>query len=82
MQPSQIFDVIVPAQEYHTLQEGNKRLSNENQQRLAEIEELKTTIKKFTEKAENSWEQPQQIAHLSRAVLRLGRKALALQKNC
>lgn len=34
------------------------------------------------EKAESSWEQPQQIAHLSRTVLRLGRRALSLQKNC
>lgn len=82
MQASQIFDVLVPAHEYHDLQEDNKRLSKENQQHLDEIEELKTTIKKFTEKAENSWEQPQQIAHLSRTVLRLGRKALSLQNNC
>jgi hypothetical protein len=32
--------------------------------------------------AEASWEQPQQIAHLSRTVMRLGRKVLALQGNC
>lgn len=35
MQPSQIFDVLVPAHEYHALQEDNKRLSRENQQWLA-----------------------------------------------
>lgn len=81
MQASQIFEVLVPAQEYHALQEDNKRLSSENQQRLDKIEELKAAIKKFTEKAEKSWEQPQQIAHLSRTVLRLGRKAFTLQKN-
>jgi predicted RNase H-like nuclease (RuvC/YqgF family) len=82
MQPSQIFDILVPGHEYDALQEDNNRLSKQNQQCFTEIEELKAQIKKFTEKAENTWEQPQQITHLSRTVLLLGRKALTLQKNC